>query len=168
MIRQLTHSFRKILHGLTVEQLVNAWRWMFKVVLLWYLVSERPNVITQVELCNGGLDRKWWQRPFTKLVILKKHFLSIQMDANHVFGYSKMIFRIICVRSIALTLSLQGLVFDNKIPRVTFTQRVRPLNFSSEKCGYRPAQIIHYVIRFDSWNYARIVINNTPYPQNEP
>ena len=61
---------------------------------------------------------------------------------------------------IALPLSLQGLVFVNKIPRVTFTQRVRPLNFSSEKCGDRPAQLINYAIRF--------VINNTTYPQNEP
>ena len=26
----------------------------------------RQNVMTQVELCHGDIDCKWWQRPFTK------------------------------------------------------------------------------------------------------
>ena len=33
------------------------------------LVSERPDVMAQVELCNDGIDYKWWQRPFMKLQI---------------------------------------------------------------------------------------------------
>ena len=84
-------------------------------------------------LRSGKLRRGQQSRGLSSRTnILQKRFLSIQINVNHAIGYFRMIFRIICVRSIALALSLPGLFFINKIPRVTFSQTNKTHNFSTE------------------------------------